>query len=101
MGGNLLQKIGVVKEFIHEDFGLYNITKKEEDRYYFKVPSLRNVALTAPYFHDGRIPTLEKAVEKMMEHQVGFVLKEKEFQNVIKFLKTLTGETPKILDSKK
>ncbi|MDX9743575.1 MAG: cytochrome B6, partial [Arcobacteraceae bacterium] len=78
-----------------------NITKKEEDRYYFKVPSLRNVALTAPYFHDGRIPTLEKAVEKMMEHQVGFVLKEKEFENVIKFLKTLTGETPKILDSKK
>jgi cytochrome c peroxidase len=66
MGGNLLQKIGVVKEFIHEDFGLYNITKKEEDRYYFKVPSLRNVALTAPYFHDGRIPTLEKAVEKIM-----------------------------------
>jgi len=101
MGGNLLQKIGVVKEFIHEDFGLYNITKKEEDRYYFKVPSLRNVAITAPYFHDGRIPTLEKAVEKMMAHQVGFVLKEKEFENVIKFLKTLTGETPKILDSKK
>jgi len=101
MGGNLLQKIGVVKEFIHEDFGLYNITKKEEDRYYFKVPSLRNVAITAPYFHDGRIPTLEKAVEKMMEHQVGFVLKEKEFEYVIKFLKTLTGETPKILDSKK
>ena len=98
MGGNLLQKIGVVKEFLHEDFGLYNITKKEEDRYYFKVPSLRNVELTAPYFHDGRIPTLEKAVEKMMEYQVGFVLKEKELNNVIKFLKTLTGEKPQILD---
>jgi cytochrome c peroxidase len=98
MGGNLLQKIGVVKEFIHQDFGLYNITKKEEDRYYFKVPSLRNIELTAPYFHDGRIPTLEKAVEKMMQHQVGFVLKEKELNNVIKFLKTLTGEKPQILD---
>lgn len=98
IGGNLLQKIGVVKEFIHQDFGLYNITKKEEDRYYFKVPSLRNIELTAPYFHDGRIPTLEKAVEKMMQHQVGFVLKEKEFENIIKFLKTLTGEKPQILD---
>jgi cytochrome c peroxidase len=98
MGGNLLQKIGVVKEFIHQDFGLYNITKKEEDRYYFKVPSLRNIELTAPYFHDGSIPTLEKAVEKMMQHQVGFVLKEKELNNVIKFLKTLTGEKPQILD---
>lgn len=101
IGGNLLQKIGVVKEFKNEDFGLFNTTKKEEDKYYFKVPSLRNVALTAPYFHDGRIPTLEKAVEKMMEHQVGFVLQKKEFENVILFLKTLTGEKPKILDNTK
>jgi len=101
IGGNLVQKIGAVKDFKNSDFGLYNITKKEEDRNYFKVPSLRNVALTAPYFHDGRVSTLESAVGLMMKHQVGFVLEDKAFENVIKFLKTLTGEKPKILSGSK
>jgi cytochrome c peroxidase len=101
IGGNLLQKIGAVEKFDTSDFGLYNITKKEEDKFYFKVPSLRNVELTAPYYHDGRVKSLEEAVDNMVKHQVGFLIDEKDREDIVKFLKTLTGETPTILrDSK-
>ena len=97
IGGNIMQKIGVVEEFNTTDLGLYHITKKEEDKFYFKVPSLRNVELTAPYYHDGLTLTLEDAVKKMTIHQVGYLLEDKEFENIIKFLKTLTGDIPKII----
>lgn len=101
IGGNLLQKIGVVEDFKTSDFGLYNITKDDDDKFYFKVPSLRNVDLTAPYFHDGKVKTLKEAVDKMIKHQVGFLIEEKEREDIVKFLKTLTGETPKILRDNK
>ncbi len=94
VGGNLMQKIGVVESFDTVDFGKYNHTKKEEDKFYFKVPSLRNIELTAPYFHDGKIKTLKDAVEKMAIHQIGYPLKNEEIENIISFLKTLTGDTP-------
>lgn len=98
IGGNLLQKIGVVQKYDTNDYGLYNITKQEKDKYYFKVPSLRNVELTAPYFHHGKVKTLEEAVDNMFRYQVGFLANDKEREDIIKFLKTLTGETPKILE---
>lgn len=101
IGGNLLQKIGTIEEYNTNDLGLYNITKNKEDKFYFKASSLRNVELTAPYFHDGSIKTLEAAVNIMIKHQVGFLIDEKERNDIIKFLKTLTGKTPKFLRENK
>jgi len=92
IGGNLMQKIGVIEDFKTKDFGRYNVTKRNEDKFYFKVPSLRNIYLTSPYFHDGTTETLNEAVDKMAYYQVGYTLKEEETNKIILFLKTLTGE---------
>ncbi len=100
IGGNMFQKMGRIKDYFltqknsikTSHNGLYNISKKEEDRYKFKVPSLRNVALTAPYFHDGSAKNLDEAVKVMAEHQIGQKLKEREVFLIVSFLKTLTGE---------
>ncbi len=97
IGGNLIQKIGIVNDFITNDLGLYHITKEERDKKYFKVPSLRNIELTAPYFHDGQVEILEQAVENMIMLQVGYALKEDEKENIIKFLKTLNGDIPRFI----
>ncbi len=98
IGGNLMQKIGVIENYNTTDFGKFNITRNPDDKFYFKVPSLRNVNLTAPYFHDGQTKTLKDAVEKMIVHQIGYLLEDDEIENIIKFLKTLTGETPKLIE---
>jgi cytochrome c peroxidase len=92
IGGNLMQKLGVIEDFDTNDYGLYNVTKKEEDKYYFKVPTLRNIELTSPYFHDGLTPTLKESVRKMSYYQVGYKLQEKDIEDIVKFLHTLTGE---------
>jgi len=74
------------------DNGRYNVTKDEKDRHAFKVPTLRNVARTFPYFHDGSKNTLREAVDAMALYQAGGPLAEKDAQDVVKFLETLTGE---------
>jgi cytochrome c peroxidase len=74
------------------DNGRYNVTKDEKDRHAFKVPTLRNVARTFPYFHDGSKKTVREAVDAMATYQVGEPLAEKDAQDVVKFLETLTGE---------
>jgi cytochrome c peroxidase len=74
------------------DNGRYNVTKDEKDRHAFKVPTLRNVARTFPYLHDGSKKTLREAVDAMAVYQVGEPLSEKEAQDVVEFLETLTGE---------
>jgi cytochrome c peroxidase len=74
------------------DNGRFNQTKDEKDRHAFKVPTLRNVALTFPYFHDGSKKTLREAVDAMAVYQVGEPLAETDAQAVVKFLETLTGE---------
>ena len=74
------------------DNGRYNVTKDEKDRHAFKVPTLRNVARTFPYFHDGSRKTLREAVDAMATYQGGEALGEKDAQDVVKFLETLTGE---------
>jgi cytochrome c peroxidase len=71
--------------------GLYQGTGREEDRHVFRVPSLRNVALTAPYFHDGSAATLEQAVETMARYQLGRPLPEEHRRLIVAFLRTLTG----------
>lgn len=92
IGGNLMQKLGVIEQFQTQDLGRYEVTKKPEDKYYFKVPTLRNITLTSPYFHDGLTPTLKDAVTKMSYYQVGYNLSEQEIDYIVKFLSTLTGE---------
>ena len=99
VGGNLYQKLGMVGDYFADrghvsevDFGRYNVTKIEADRYRFRVASLRNVALTAPYFHDASADTLEKAVATMGKYQLGVALSSDEIALIVKFLKTLTGE---------
>lgn len=94
IGGTLYQKIGVFGDIPSgsDDLGRYHITKKAFDKQYFKVPSLRNVEKTAPYFHDGSAATLREAVETMVDVQLGRMLEEKEIEKIVLFLKTLTGK---------
>ncbi|MDD5296797.1 MAG: cytochrome-c peroxidase [Rhodocyclaceae bacterium] len=98
IGGNLYQRLGVVKDYFQgktvkpADLGRYNVTHDPEDRYVFKVPSLRNVALTAPYFHDASAATLEEAVAVMARYQLGVELPPEDRADLVAFLKTLTGE---------
>lgn len=95
IGGTLFQKIGIFGSLPTEgepDLGRYNVTKNVFDKYYFKVPSLRNVEKTAPYFHDGSTDTLKEAVEVMVKLQLGRELKEAEIESIVSFLKTLTGK---------
>ena len=74
------------------DYGRFNVTGQESDRFVFKVPSLRNVALTAPYFHDGTMARLEDAVIAMGQYQLGAALPAEDVAQIVQFLKTLTGE---------
>lgn len=99
VGGNLFQKFGVMGDYFAQrghitkaDLGRLTVTKNEADRYVFKVPSLRNVALTPPYFHDGSADQLEDAVTIMSIYQLGRPLTASETEAIVKFLKTLSGE---------
>ena len=100
IGGNFYQKLGIIRPFYREgdygreDLGRFNVTGEEADRHVFRVPSLRNIALTAPYFHDGSVETLEDAVKLMGLHQLGRELKPQEISAIVAFLGTLTGDTP-------
>jgi cytochrome c peroxidase len=75
------------------DYGLFNTTHREEDKFFFKVPSLRNIALTAPYFHDGSAKSLDAAVQTMAKYQLHRILSKEETKTIVEFLKSLTGET--------
>jgi cytochrome c peroxidase len=100
VGGNLFQRFGVMQDYFagrtvddnDPDLGRYRVTKRDEDRFVFKVPSLRNVALTPPYFHDASAATLEDAVTTMGRYQLGVDLPVEDVQAIVRFLHTLTGE---------
>jgi len=95
IGGNLYQKLGRldihVPEDLLQDLGRYQITKAESDKHVFKVPSLRNVADTAPYFHNGSVETLEQAVTIMAKAQLGRQLEQQDVQDLVAFLKSLSA----------
>ena len=95
VGGGMFAKFGVVKPYPTADLGKYRITKKESDKFVFKVPSLRNIARTYPYFHDGQVWDLKKAVKIMGETQLGIKLTDDEVDKIVAFLNSLTGEIPK------
>jgi len=99
VGGGSYQKFGVVKPYRKDmaNLGRYSQTKKESDKFVFKVPLLRNIELTAPYFHDGSTWDLNEAVDVMAEFQLGIKLSSTENKNIVAFLKTLTGEQPRII----
>jgi cytochrome c peroxidase len=94
----MFQPLGVMGDFFASrkltkaDLGRFNVTGKEDDKFVFKVPSLRNVALTAPYFHDGSAKTLEDAVTTMATYQLGRDLSDEDLGQIVSFLKSLTGE---------
>jgi cytochrome c peroxidase len=99
IGGNMLQRFGVMRSYFDErgdvkpaDTGLFAASKRDEDRYVFRVPSLRNVALTAPYFHDASAASLEQAATVMARYQLGRDLNESQASDIAAFLRTLTGE---------
>lgn len=100
LGGNSMQKFGLVKDYWlatgsnPPDLGRYTVTKKEEDRYMFRVPMLRNISKTAPYFHDGSVATLEGAVRVMAEVQLGRRLNDADVADIVAFLGSLTGSLP-------
>lgn len=95
LGGNLYQKLGLVKPYPDaSDPGRAKVTKSEADRMFFKVPSLRNIEKTGPYFHNGKVAALDQAVAHMAEYQLGKPLNETEVRSIVAFLKSLTGELP-------
>ncbi|MCF6200814.1 MAG: c-type cytochrome, partial [Hydrogenimonas sp.] len=96
IGGNSFQKMGLIFPYPWKEGypDRYDITKTPEDKNVYKVPTLRNIALTAPYFHDGSVPTLELALQKMAYHNLGFDLSTEEVRNLTAFLKTLPGKKP-------
>ncbi|BAV33263.1 cytochrome B6 [Sulfuricaulis limicola] len=98
-GGNMYQKVGVMGDYFDKrgdltpaDLGRFNVTGLERDRHMFRVPGLRNVALTAPYLHDGRIKTLEDAVKGMSKFMLGRPIEPREVKLIVQFLHTLNGE---------
>ena len=96
VGGASFQKMGVVEPYQTKNkaVGLAAVTGKDADRFNFKVPTLRNVELTYPYFHDGAAKTLGEAVETMGKLQLGKVFTPEENADIVAFLKTLTGDQP-------
>ena len=98
LGGNSFQKMGLVApyEATSPVEGRSAVTGKDADRFSFKVPTLRNVELTYPYFHDGEAETLAEAVEIMGRIQLGRTFTEEENEQIVAFLKTLTGTQPRM-----
>jgi cytochrome c peroxidase len=100
VGGSLVQKFGVFagprdtanRDLRGADIGRFAITGLERDRHVFRVPSLRNVAVTAPYLHDGRVARLDEVVDIMGRMQLGRDLSRHDIDAIVKFLRTLTGE---------
>ena len=95
VGGNLYSKFGVIINPEINNLGKYNLTKKEKDKYYFKVPSLRNIGETSPYFHDGSTSDLSKVVKLMALYQLGRDISNEEVFKIKEFLKSLSAEIKK------
>ncbi len=96
VGGNSYQRLGLAKNYPDvSDKGRYDVTKKASDEFVFKVPSLRNVAETAPYFHNGKVATLNEAIAEMGTYQTGRTLSPAEIESIASWLRTLTGTIPR------
>ena len=99
VGGGQFKKMSLYGDYFKdrgtltkEDNGRFNVTQNPQDRHVFKVPILRNVAVTGPYYHDGTVKTLDEAIDKMAQYQLGKTLKPEETASIKAFLESLTGE---------
>ncbi|MGL5682678.1 MAG: cytochrome c peroxidase [Marinifilaceae bacterium] len=101
MGGQSFERLGIVADYFadrgtvlhdNKDYGYFNVTKDTNDMHRFKTPTLRNIALTAPYMHDGSAETLEQATELMLKYQTGKSASKQDIEKIVAFLNTLTGE---------
>ena len=101
LGGSMFERVGVVEPWPNQDdHGREQVTHVPGDAMMFKVPTLRNVEHTAPYFHDGSATTLEDAVRMMGRHQLGLELSDAEVGSIVTWLKSLTGELPRAYAAK-
>ncbi|CAM5387252.1 cytochrome-c peroxidase [Thauera mechernichensis] len=100
VGGTMMQRFGVVENYWPHtgspdiDSGLMRNTGKEEDRFFFRVPMLRNIAKTEPYFHDGSVADLKRATEIMAKVQLGQTLDDEALNELVAFQESLTGKIP-------
>jgi cytochrome c peroxidase len=94
VGGNLYSKFGVIVNPNITNLGKFNHTKKDKDKYMFKVPTLRNISKTAPYLHNGSIATLDEMIRIMALYQLGRDISTEEILKVVEFLKSLDGKIP-------
>lgn len=101
IGGNMFQRFGIMGNYFADrgavdsaDLGRYTVTGLDSDRHVFKVPSLRNVAITPPYFHDGTVDSLDEAVAIMARYQLGREIPAEDRRLIVAFLQSLTGRTP-------
>lgn len=99
LGGNMFEKMGLMGDYFADrghltqaDNGRFNLNHNPDSMHEFRVPSLRNVALTAPYFHDGNAKTLEDAIAVMAKYQLGRPMPKADLESIAAFLRTLTGE---------
>lgn len=102
VGGTAFAKMGLQSDFFQDrlnksltnaDFGRFNFTHNQNDQFFFKIPLLRNIALTAPYFHDGSAKTLREAVIEMVKYQTPYhKIPDQDVDDIVAFLKTLTGK---------
>lgn len=96
VGGHMYQKLGLAKPWPDlKDNGRFEATKLEQDKHFFKVPSLRNITETGPYLHDGSVAKLGDMVKKMGEHQLGREITNEQCASIVAFLKALKGDLPK------
>ena len=96
MGGNSYQKLGVFRDWPDQksDRGRFDLTHEQSDAMYFKVPVLRNIAETGPWFQNGKVQSLDQAVRLMGEYQTGQKLSAAQVQQIVAFLRALTGPIP-------
>jgi cytochrome c peroxidase len=95
VGGGAFQRLGLSQPYPNQrDLGRFAVTKRDEDRMVFRVPSLRNIGETGPYFHDGSVATLDDAVRAMALYQLGLHLDATDVSDIVSFLGALTGELP-------
>lgn len=94
LGGEIYAKLGAREPYTTNDPGRYAVTGNEGDMHLFKVPGLRNIAVTGPYLHDGSIPTMDAMVQLMVRHQLGRELTLDQVNDIVIFMRALTGELP-------
>lgn len=94
VGGQMYQKLGLVKPYPTDDLGRFEATGVETDKHFFKVPTLLNIEKTGPYMHDGSITSLDEMVRIMAEYQLGQKLDDAKVTSIATFLRSLTGQLP-------